>query len=70
MRTSLLAGSRLAYTSRSGQPTATQHQAIVQRIHAARIRRAPGQCRDTTVEPHESGEFPMTCYACHLVEDM
>lgn len=26
-------------------------------------------CRSTTPEPHLSGEFPMSCYACHMVAD-
>lgn len=26
-------------------------------------------CRSTTPEPHERGEFPMSCYACHMVAD-
>lgn len=26
-------------------------------------------CRTKTPEPHYAGEFPMTCYACHMVAD-
>ena len=26
-------------------------------------------CITRTPEPHVAGEFPMTCYACHIVAD-
>ena len=26
-------------------------------------------CPTQTPEPHQAGEFPMTCYQCHLVAD-
>lgn len=26
-------------------------------------------CPTTTPEPHGSGEFPLTCYQCHMVAD-
>lgn len=26
-------------------------------------------CATTTPEPHERGEFPMTCYRCHVWAD-
>jgi len=32
-------------------------------IHQERI------CPTKTPEPHLAGEFPMTCYACHMVAD-
>lgn len=32
-------------------------------------RPGPQACRTETPEPHLAGEFPMTCYACHLVAD-
>lgn len=37
------------------------------------LRRAEAQrsvpCTTTTPEPHERGEFPMSCYACHMWAD-
>lgn len=57
---------RLAYTTTTGNPN---HAEAVARIHAARVRpeRQVTVCPDTSVEPHEAGEFPMSCRRCHVV---
>lgn len=54
----------IVYTSRTGNPN---HAEAVARIHGAPVRRVPPACRLAVPEAHERGEFPMTCYACHVV---
>jgi hypothetical protein len=38
-------------------------------LHGPVTGRIPPLCPTKTPEPHEAGEFPMTCYQCHLVAD-
>jgi hypothetical protein len=59
----------IVYSTRTGVPSPAEHARIVRAIHAARQRPAPRMCWTTTPEPHYAGEFPMTCYACHLTVD-
>lgn len=63
--------SRLVYSTTTGAP---DHADAVARIHAASVR--PPQPVDTgltcptgTPELHGWGEFPMTCYSCHIAAD-
>lgn len=68
MPTTTATTSRLVYTTHTGAPN---HAAMVERIHRAALRpmRTGLACWITTPEPHEWGEFPMTCYACHMALD-
>ncbi len=54
--------STVRYTSRTGNPN---HAAMVAIIHNAPTRPAPKVCPDTSVEPHELGEFPISCFTCY-----
>lgn len=58
----------LAYSTWTGKVDDSEHMKRVARIATARQRRVVS-CSETVPEPHERGEFPMTCYACHLVAD-
>lgn len=60
--------SRLVHTSRTGNPN---HAAVVDRIHRASVRpvRTALTCPTRTPEPHEWGEFPMSCYSCYIAAD-
>lgn len=59
---------RVVYTTRTGSPN---HADVVARIHRASVRPVDTglTCRTRTPEPHGWGEFPMTCYDCHLAAD-
>ncbi len=37
--------------------------------HAPGEQPTPRRCPTRTPEPHELGEFPMTCYRCHVDAD-
>jgi hypothetical protein len=58
----------LVYSTRTGVPSPRDHARIVAAIHAAPVRRRR-LCPTTTPERHYAGEFPMTCYCCHVEAD-
>jgi hypothetical protein len=58
----------LVYTTRTGNPNHARMVAII----AAAAWNAPNHrfaCPSDTPEPHEAGEFPMSCGACHRHEN-
>lgn len=41
----------------------------VQRVHIERESERVNVCPNRTPEVHELGEFPMSCYLCHMYAD-
>ena len=49
-------------------PTWDEHMAYEDSVSAPRNSQ-PRKCPDESVEVHQLGEFPMSCYRCHLYAD-
>jgi hypothetical protein len=53
----------------SAQVDAERAQAAEREREAAQATRKVAVCPTRVPEPHELGEFPMTCYSCHVHAD-